>query len=115
MDNNYIEININGVIYYLQADRLQDLNYIDGKLVNTSNQSITLVNTFDYNNTYPRITCGAMSQCILRSNNTSNYSLVSSSYSIIGDNNINTLGTNGILSLIFFVLFIFLGLKLLWK
>ena len=117
MDENYIIITINGVNYYIAADRLNDLAYIDNKLVNVSNSSIYLVNNFDYNNQYPRIQCSAMSQCILKQYNTSNYSLVTSNYSLANNQkfNINTLGNNGFNTLILMLLSLIVLFKLIWK
>lgn len=117
MDNNFIVISINGVDYYIEADRLNDLAFINNKLVNISNSSINMVNNFDYNNQYPRIQCSAMSQCILRTNSTSNYSLVSSNYTLSSNQkfNVNTLGTNGLLTMLLFLNILLVGVKLLWK
>lgn len=115
MNDNFIIITIDGIDYYIQADRLQDLNFINNKLVNTSNSSITLVRDFAYDATYPRINCNAMSQCILRQSYSSNYFLVSSNYVTNKDFNLLQLGQSNILSLIFYTLFMFLGFKLIFK
>lgn len=112
MDNEYTVISINGIDYYIQSNQVRNLNYIDNKLVNVSNSNITLVNSFGYDTTYPRITCSPMSQCILR-NNYNSYSLVSSNYSYTKFN-FNMLTVSNHLSLIFMILFILLGVKL-WK
>lgn len=116
MENNYVIITINGVDYYIESDRLNDLAFIDNKLVNISNSNITLVNSFDSNNTtYPRITCSSMQQCILRSYSSSNYVGVTSNYQLKSKFNMNMLGINNQNNLIISLLFIILGVKLLWK
>lgn len=115
MNDNFIIISINGIDYYIEADRLQDLNYIENKLVNTSNSSLTLVSAFSDQYTYPRISCNSMQQCKLYQSNNSNYSLVYSNYSYTKDFNILSLGTNNIQSLIFYMVFMILCLRLLFK
>lgn len=117
MDENYIIVTINGINYYIAADRLNDLAFIDNKLVNISNSSINLVNNFEYNNQYPRIQCNAMSQCILRSNSTSSYSLVTSNYSLANNQkfNINTLGSNGFNTMFLMLLSLIVMFNLIWK
>lgn len=115
MDDNVIEITINGVTYWIEANRLNDLHYIDNKLVNVSNSTITLVHSYDTVNTYPRITCSAMQQCRYYATNNTNYVGVSSNYSYEGKFNINTLQTSGLLSSILFGIIIILGVKLIWK
>lgn len=115
MENNYIVITINGTEYYIQADRINDLAYIDNKLVNVSNSSITLVSSFDIQNTYPRITCGAMQQCRLQSSNNVNYVAVTSNYEFNGNYNLNMLGSSGKYNVLIVLLFIVVGLNLLWK
>lgn len=115
MDDNWIEITIDGRTYYIEAERLSDLAYIGGKLVNVSNSNITLVSSFDINTTYPRITCSSMSQCVYRSSQQSTQIGVTSQYSYVGNFNINTLSNSGISSYILFVLILILGVKLLWK
>lgn len=114
MDENEIEITIDGRIYYIEASRLKDLDYIGGKLVNTSNSQINLVTSFDTGTTYPRITCSAMSQCRYYSSYNSNYSAVTSNYTI-SKHSIYELGDLGILSACLYVLILFLGVKLIWK
>lgn len=112
MDNNYLEININGVTYYIQADRFKDLAFIDNRLVNISNSNIVARSTFSDNTTYPYLSCSSNSQCrIIEQYN--NYSLVGvmPTYTKF---NFNTLGSNGINTLIFIMLFILVGVQL-WK
>ena len=112
MENNYIIIVINGVEYYIQADRIGDLAFINNKLVNVSNSNITMVNSFDYQTTFPRITCGAMAQCILRQNN-QNYTLVNSNYTKQSNFNMNELGLIGQNNVLIFLLSLILGFKLI--
>ena len=57
MDKNWIEIILYGYTFYMPADRVRDLNYIDGKLVNISNSQISMVYEFSNTTTYPYITC----------------------------------------------------------
>ena len=60
MGNDVVIITIDGQDYYVQASRLNDLAYIDNKLVNVSNSTITLVSSYSTENTYPRITLSAL-------------------------------------------------------
>lgn len=115
MDDTVIIITINGQTYYITADRLADLSYIDGKLVNVSNTSITLVHSYDTVTTYPRISCSAMSQCTYRASQQSTAVGVTSNYTYSGDFNIRTLQSSGIQSYILMFLIAILGVKLLWK
>lgn len=116
MDNNYVIIEINGIQYFCEASRLNDIQYINGKLVNVSNSSITLVNNYDFNvTTYPRIICNATSQCYLRNTQQSNIQGVNTNYNLVSKFNINTLGNLGLLSAILFSLLLIVGLRLLWK
>lgn len=115
MDKNFIEIEINGTIYYVEANRFADLAFIDNKLVNVSNSNITLVTSYSDQLTYPYISCQANRACLYRSSYNSNYSFVTSQPLIRSKFNFNTLQTNGLLTIIFFCLFILLGARLLWK
>lgn len=115
MDDTVIIIEINGQTYYITADRLADLSYIDGKLVNVSNSTITLVHSYDTVTTYPRITCSAMSQCTYRATQQATQVGVTSNYVYNGDFNIKTLQASGIQSYILMLLIAILGVKLLWK
>lgn len=118
MEDNYIIITIGNNDYYIEASRLNDLNYINNKLVNTSNTSITLVSDYDYNNTqntYPRITCSAMSQCALRQTYNSTQVAVTNNYVLKNKFNMNTLGISNQNNILIALLTIILGLKLLWK
>lgn len=115
MDNNYIEITIGSNTYYIEAERVSDLAYIDNKLVNVSNSSITMVTSFDSSTTYPRITCSAMQACILRSNSTSSYQLVYNNYELPNSFNMNLLTNSQQNTILIGLLTIILALKLLWK
>lgn len=115
MDENIIEVTINGTTYYLQASEFNNLVYKDGKLINISNSTITLVHSFDTTNTYPRITCSAMSACRYYASSNVNYTTVTSPIEYSGSFNINTIGTYGFYSYILLFLILILGVKLLWK
>lgn len=116
MDDNFVIITINNIDYYIDATRLKDLNYINNKLVNTSNSSITLVYNYDYQNTtYPRIVCSAQSQCYLQQNNTSTRVGVTSNYQLKGNYNFNILSTNMFNFIILFVLSIYVFYSLFIK
>lgn len=115
MDDNVIIIEIDGQTYYISSDRVADLRYIDNKLVNVSNSSITLVHSFDTTSTYPRITCAAMSQCVYRASQQYTSVGVTSNYVYNGNFNIKTLQASGIQSYMLWILIAILGVKLLWK
>lgn len=117
MDNNYVIITIGNTDFYLEASRYYDLAYIDNKLVNISNQSITMVNSFDANyTTYPRITCSAMQQCILRSSSSANYQAITQDIRLKDSKfNMNMLNNSNQNNLLIALLTIILGVKLLWK
>lgn len=114
MDENVIEVTIDGRTYYLEAGRVKDLDYIGGKLVNVSNSQITLVTSFDTSTTYPRITCPAMQACRYQSSYNSNYSTVSSNFSV-NKHSIYELGDLGLMSACLFSLLLLLGVRLIWK
>lgn len=115
MDDTYIIVTIDGRTYYIEADRVNDLAYINNKLVNVSNSQITMVNSFDTVTTYPRITCGSMAQCSFRASQQSTAIGVTSDIVLPDKFNMNTLQTTGILTYILFGLLLILGVKLLWK
>ena len=117
MDNNYIDVFVNGYVWYLEADRYYDLQFLEGRLVNVSNSSITLVSNYQVSNSYPRITCAAMSPCIYRYSAQSQNEYVYSDIRLADWQkfNINTLGINGLLSLILMFNILLLGVKLIWK
>lgn len=115
MDSNVIEIEINGRTYYIEADRLPDLAYINNKLVNTSNDTIYLVSDYDVQTVYPRIQCSAMSQCRYYGSYSSSYQAVTSNYTVQSKFSIYQIGQNGIQSAMLFVLVLILGVRLIWK
>lgn len=115
MDNNYIEITIGNNTYYIETSRVSDLAFIDNKLVNVSNNSITMVSSFDSTTTYPRITCSSMSACILRTNSSSSYQLVYNNYELPDKFNMNLLSNSQQNSILIGLLTIVLALKLMWK
>lgn len=110
--NNTCKIVINGTNFYIPCDRVNDLDYLDGYLVNVSSSSLTMRSIFrpDSSNMYPYITCSAMSVCQLRSSD-SQRSYIQSNYSYSGD----ILRIINPTFVIMFLLFVFLGVKLLWK
>lgn len=115
MDNNEIEIVIDGHTYYIEASRLPDLSFIGGKLVNTSNSSIYLVSSFSTETTYPRIQCSSMQQCRYYASSSYNYTGVTSNYSISGKHSIYELGPYGLQSAILFAILLLTGVRLIWK
>lgn len=115
MDNEYIIIYIDDIPYYLHAGRMRDLAYINNKLVNISSSSITLVNNFDTQTSYPRITCASMQQCIYRNSYSSTGVGVTSPIDYRDKFNMNILNNINYLTLIFALLFVLLGVKLIWK
>lgn len=115
MDSNWIIITIDGQDYYIEADRLPDLAYIDGKLVNTSNSTITLVSSYSTDQTYPYITFSAMRQGRYYRSSGYNYTAVTSNYTVKSKFSIYQIGSNGIQSAILFALILILGVRLIWK
>ena len=115
MDDNTIIIEIDGQRFYVEAGRLHDLQYIDNKLVNVSNSSITLVSSYTTDASYPRITCSSMSQCRYYSGSGYNYSPVTSNYNQISNHSIYELGSYGLQSAILFAILLLTGVRLVWK
>ena len=117
MDPNYIEIIIYGYTFYIDANRIRDLAFLDGRLVNISDTSLTMANNFNsyqYTN-YPRITCNAMSPCQLRVDN-SYSTLITVRYQLVDNRvNFNSLGSNGFNTIIIALLAIIVAIKLLFK
>ena len=116
MDTNYIEIILYGYYFYINASRVRDLAFIDGKLVNISDTTINMAENFNStNNNYPRITCSAMQPCVIRINN--QYSqIVDERYQLANPNfNMNTLSQNGFNTILITLLSIIVALKLLFK
>lgn len=115
MDNNFVIITIGNTDYYIEASRLSDLAFLNGDLVNVSNSSITMVNNFDYQTTYPRITCASMSSCILRSNNTSTYLIVHQNYTLKSKYNMNILNNSHQNTILIALIVVLIAIKLMWK
>lgn len=116
MDDTYVIITIDGVDYYIQAEYLPYLEYIDGKLVNMSNDTITLVTSFDTSLTYPYITFNSMRQGRKYTSSSSyGYTAVTSDYTIKSNHSIYQLGSVGLQSALLFVLIMLLGVRLIWK
>lgn len=114
MDNNEIIIEIDGRQYYIEAGRLSDLKYINGKLVNVSNSTLYLVSSFSTETTYPRIQCSAMQQCRYYSSSGYNYTAVTDNYTI-QKHSIYELGSLGLQSAILFAILILTGVRMIWK
>lgn len=112
MDKDFIEVSISGTSYYVSASDIPFIAYIDGNLVNTSSQfSVTFKNSYSDETTYPYINCRAQQVCRYYPRYSSNYSVVTDDIVINGD----YLKTANYPFLIFCVLFILLGVKLIWK
>lgn len=114
MDDGYIIVTINGQDYYCQADRVNDLQYIDGKLVNVSNSSITLVSSFGTSLNYPYISASAMRQAILYNGSGYNGSAVTSNISY-NKNSLSIYNTRDLTLVCMLLMLVLLGVKLLWK
>lgn len=115
MDKNWIEISLYGYIFYLPADRIRDLNFVDGKLVNISNSPITMVYQFSDRTTYPYITCSAMRACVIQVDNYYNQIVTERITYPNNITNMNMLGVLGYNQLIVGLLIVLIALKLLWK
>ena len=107
--NNTCQVDIDGTSYYIPCDRVEDLYYTGSYLVNVSSSSITMKSIFNPDSEYPYITCSSMSICRLRSSNYNHY--ITSNYTLLSDPFL----TFNFLPLIFIVLFITLGVRLVWK
>lgn len=105
------KVDVNGTDYYMDCDRVEDLEVINGLLVNTSSSSITLKHSFGTSTTYPYISCSGMSACQLRISNNTNYQTISSPVKYEGDP-FYIMNFNHV---VIWLLFLILGIKLLWK
>lgn len=114
MDKNWIEIILYGYTFYIQADRVRDLNYVDGMLVNISQSQISMVNTFSNTTTYPYITCPSMRACNITVDRTHS-EIVTDRPTYPDKINLNMLGALGYDQLLVGLLTILVALKLLWK
>ena len=107
---NVCQIELGGVNYYVPCDRVNDLYFTGSYLVNCSSSSISMKSVFNTNSDYPYITCSSMSICRLRTSS-NNYSYITSNYNLVSDPFL----TFNYLPLIFIILFILLGVRLVWK
>lgn len=113
MDNAPIEVTIDGTKYYIDSDRVEDIQYIDGKLVNVSNSSITLISSWGPTQNYPYITCSSMRQCVYY-NGSYQGSAVTAEMTY-NKNTLSALSSRDISLSILFILICILGVRLLWK
>lgn len=112
MDKDIIEVVIDGVNYYVNSRDISSISFIDGQLVNTSSQySVTFKHSYGDNTTYPYIRCSSQQVCRLYNSNTSNYKVVTSDLELKSD----YFKVVNYDLVIIFLLFIILGLKLVWK
>lgn len=107
--SNTCQVDIENQTYYVPCDRVQDLYFTGKYLVNVSSTNITMKSIFNPDNEYPYITCSSMSVCRLRNSSTNHY--ITSNYTLLSDPFL----TFNFLPLIFIVLFITLGVRLVWK
>lgn len=108
--SNTCQVEIENTTYYVPCDRVEDLYFTGQYLVNMSSSSITMKSIFNTNSEYPYISCSSMSICRLR-DGSSNYHYITSNYNLLSDPFL----TFNYLPLIFIVLFITLGVRLVWK
>ena len=97
MDSLYVIITLFGYYdFYVPAEQLRYLQFLNNKLVNVGTQTITMVNYFSDSTTYPYVSCQPMRACRLYTNN-QYYSVVDERYVLKSDKvNFNTLGSLGI-------------------
>lgn len=110
MDDNVCIVTINGDDYYIPCDRVKDLYHNGEYLINVSTSTLTMRSDFQPDTSYPYIQCGSMGVCSLRTSY-NNYSYVTSNFTYNGD--MFKIADYGLL--IFCVLFITLGVRLIWK
>lgn len=111
-NNNACEVKIDNTSYYLPCDRVGDLVFVDGYLINFGSSSLRLRSGFSYTETvYPYVNCSSMSICDFRASRDAEAVPVRSNYELVS-NGYKTLNFE---SMIFFTLLIILGVKLLWK
>lgn len=105
-------VEIDGTDYYIPCDRIDDLHMIDGQLVNLGSSSVTLRNHFALTGTtYPYISCNSNAVCRYYSSNSQTYTAVTSEPVYTGDNFL----TWNYDQVIVILLFILIGVRLLWK
>ena len=107
--SNTCQVDIEGTSYFVPCDRVEDLYFTGSYLVNVSSSSISMKSVFNTDSEYPYITCSSMSICRLRTSNGNHY--ITSNYNLISDPFL----TFNYLPLIFIILFITLGVRLVWK
>ena len=114
MDDNYVRITFWGYEFYIEASRLKDLSFIQNRLVNTSNSSIRMVNSF--RDQYPYVVCNSMSKCILYGGPSYNME-IDTNYNLASGQkfNINTLGSNGFNTMFLMLISLIVLFKLIWK
>lgn len=110
MDNNVCQVEINGDDYYIPCDRVKDLHYNGEYLINVSSSSLTMRSQFTPDTSYPYIQCGSMGVCTLRTSY-NNYVDVTSNFNYNGD----LFKIANFEIYIFIILFILLGVRLVWK
>lgn len=106
------KVSIDGTEFYIPCDKVNDLIMINGQLVNLGSSSITLKHSFSITgNTYPYITCSSNSVCRVYRSNNQTYEAVTAEPIYNGDFFL-TLNYDYIITIL---LFIILGVRLVWK
>lgn len=112
MAGNACQVEINNDTYWIPCDRVNDLHYLDGYLVNLSDTSLTLRVRYADETVYPYISCSAFASCTKRTASGSQYqSYVTSNYEFNGD----IFKTLHFEYWVLFLLFLILGVRILWK
>lgn len=111
MAGNACQVDIGNNTYWIPCDRLNDLHYLDGYLVNLSDTSLTLRVRYSYETVYPYISCNAFSTCSIRTSQNITSQPVTSNYSFDGD----IFKTLHFEYWVLFLMFLLLGVKLIWK
>lgn len=104
------QVTIDDTSYYIDCEKVGDLEQIDDYLVNTSSSSIILKHSFSTTTTYPYISCSSLSVCTLRSSSSSSVA-VTSPLVYEGDP-FYILNFNHVVILLLALL---LGIRLLWR
>lgn len=106
------QVEIDGTSYYVPCDRINDLELVDGELVNIGSSTITLKNSFALTgNTYPYITCSSNSVCRYYPSNNQTYYAITSEPVYDGD----IFLTFNYPYIITVLLLILVGVRLVWK
>lgn len=112
MADNACKITIQSDDYWIPCDRIKDLHFLDGYLVNFSETSLTLRVRYSDETVYPYISCSAFGTCTKRTASGTQYqSYVNSNFSFDGD----VFKTLNYDYWILFILLILLGVRLIWK